>query len=133
MTRANDNMQGCFDLPFSPLMTARGVAVSPDNKSVYVASIGAASVGHFFRGGPEGQIAWDGCLSNDGSQNCGDLPEAPIADANAVAASPDGKSGERPGRQPSDRPQARVPDRPVSPTVARGQAGLEPSNPTIPK
>jgi DNA-binding beta-propeller fold protein YncE len=89
---ASDSWEGCFDLPSSPLMGARGVAVSPDDKSVYAASFGAATVGHFFRGGPLGRLAWDGCLGNDGSQSCGDLPGAPIPSANAVAASPDGKS-----------------------------------------
>jgi DNA-binding beta-propeller fold protein YncE len=88
---ANHNLEGCVDLPFSPLANARSVVVSPDDKSLYVASFGGDSIGHLFRG-PEGELAWDGCLNNNGSENCGDLPGAPINEAFAVAASPDGKS-----------------------------------------
>jgi DNA-binding beta-propeller fold protein YncE len=84
--------QGCFDLPFAPLQGASGVAVSADGKSVYVASSNGDSVAHLFRNGLDGQLALDGCLSNDGSQNCGDLPSAPLDGASAVAVSPDGKS-----------------------------------------
>jgi DNA-binding beta-propeller fold protein YncE len=89
---SNDDSQGCVDLPSSPLTNPGEVAVSPDGKSVYVTSFGTGSIGHFFRGGPKGQLAWDGCLSNTGTQGCGDLPGAPIAEADGVAASPDGKS-----------------------------------------
>src|SRR5262245_65729604 len=42
---------GCGDLPGNPLTGARAVAVSPDGKSVYVASETSASIAHFFRSG----------------------------------------------------------------------------------
>jgi len=87
----NDAAQGCGDLPGEPLTGARDVAVSLDNGSVYVASITANSVAHFFRA-PAGQIAYDGCLANAASQNCGDLPSAPLSGASSVAVSPDGDS-----------------------------------------
>ena len=89
---ANDATQGCGDLPSAPLDGARAVAVSPDGRSVYVASAGSDSIAHFFRSGPQGQIAYDGCLANDATQGCGDLPFAPLDGARAVAVSPDGKS-----------------------------------------
>ena len=88
----NDGSQGCGDLPGAPLDGASAVAVSADGKSVYVTSYDSDSIAHLFRGGPDGQIAWDGCLNNDGSQGCGDLPGAPLTGARGVAVSPDGKS-----------------------------------------
>jgi DNA-binding beta-propeller fold protein YncE len=89
---ANDASQGCFDLPGDPLTGARDVAASADGKSVYVVSSGADSVAHFFRGGPDGQISYDGCVANTPDQGCADIPEAPIADPSGVTVSPDGRS-----------------------------------------
>jgi DNA-binding beta-propeller fold protein YncE len=89
---ANDATQGCVDLPGAPLVGANGVAVSPDGKSVYVASYGSDSVAHFARNGPDGQIAYAGCLDDDGTQGCVDVPGAPLNGASGVAVSPDGKS-----------------------------------------
>ena len=88
---ANDGSGGCGDLPFAPLTGARGVTVSPDGRSVYVVSQNANSVAHFFRA-PAGQLTYDGCLANDGSQGCGDLPGAPLSAARDVAVSPDSDS-----------------------------------------
>jgi DNA-binding beta-propeller fold protein YncE len=88
---ANTAAQGCADLPGAPIGGATGVAVSPDGKSVYVAAGTSNSVSHFFRA-PQGQITWDGCLNNDGSQNCGDLPGTPLTAARSVAVSPNNGS-----------------------------------------
>jgi hypothetical protein len=89
---ANDASQGCADIPAAPLDGAAEVAVSPDGKSVYVASFFSDSVAHFFRGGPDGQISYDGCVANDASQGCADVPAAPLIGAIDVAVSPDNKS-----------------------------------------
>lgn len=89
---ANEAIQGCTDLPFAPINFASDVAVSPDGKSVYVASEASDSIAHFFRDRVTGQLAYDGCLNNDGSNGCVDLPYAPIDKASNVAVSPDGKS-----------------------------------------
>jgi DNA-binding beta-propeller fold protein YncE len=79
----------CEDVPFEPLDYPRGVAVSPDGKSVYVASDVSQSVSHFFRA-PQGQITFDGCRNDDGSGNC--AAAAGMADASDIAVSPDGRS-----------------------------------------
>jgi DNA-binding beta-propeller fold protein YncE len=89
---ANDASDGCFDLPEEPLGGAQDVAVSADGKSVYAVSSGADAVAHFFRGGPDGQISYDGCVANTPDEGCADIPEAPISDPTGVAVSPDGKS-----------------------------------------
>ena len=68
------------------------MAVSPDGRSVYVAGHGGDSISHLFRDPATGQLALDGCLNNDGSQSCGDLPNAPLNGAAGVAVSPDGRS-----------------------------------------
>ena len=52
----------------------------------------AISISHRFRDTAGGRLALDGCLNDDGSHNCGDLPHAPLAYANAVTVSPDGLS-----------------------------------------
>jgi Ca2+-binding RTX toxin-like protein len=88
---ANTASDGCADLPGNPISGASGVAVSPDGKSVYVAASQGNSVGHFFRAA-QGQITWDGCLNNDGSQNCGDLPGTPLTSTTSVAVSPNNGS-----------------------------------------
>jgi DNA-binding beta-propeller fold protein YncE len=88
----NDGTQGCVDLPGAPLSGADGVAVSPDGGSVYVAAFGSGAVARFNRLQPGGQIVYDGCLNNDGSDSCTDLPDAPIAGPSAVAVSPDSTS-----------------------------------------
>jgi DNA-binding beta-propeller fold protein YncE len=90
---SNDGSGGsCGSAPGSPLTGPKGVAVSPDGKSVYVASGAAGTITHFFAA-PGGQLSYDGCISNDGSGGkCADAPGSPLEDANAVAVSPDGKS-----------------------------------------
>ncbi len=91
----NDGSANCLDLQASPIDGALDAALTPDGASIYVASFGAGSVSHFTRA-PGGQIAFEGCLANDNSQACGDLPPAgpagPLSGAHGVAASADGAS-----------------------------------------
>ena len=82
----------CGDLPGVPIEAAARVTVSPDGKSVYVASAGSNSIAHFFRSGPEGQVVYDGCLGSTNVQGCGDLDGTPLNGATGVATSPDGAS-----------------------------------------
>jgi DNA-binding beta-propeller fold protein YncE len=90
---ASDATQGCADLPAAPISDAVGVAASPDGNSVYVASGNTSnSISHFFVSKPGGQLTLDGCLANDATQGCGDLPALPLTGAHGVAVSPDGGS-----------------------------------------
>ncbi len=93
----------CFDLapagPGGPLDGPISVAVSPDNRSVYVASNVSDSVTHFTRSlgaGDYGQLQVQGCLANDAAVGCVDLGPAgatgPLDLASSVAVSPDNRS-----------------------------------------
>jgi len=95
---SNDGSGGtCADVPGTgaPLAIPDGVAVSPDGASVYVVSSINGTVSHLFANPAQGQLTWDGCVSNDGSGGtCADVPGtgAPLDGAAAVAVSPDGRS-----------------------------------------
>ena len=66
--------------------------MSPDGRSLYAAAYESDAAAHLLRDPAGGRLTWDGCLSNDGSGICGDLPEAPLEGAAHVAANPDGRS-----------------------------------------
>ena len=93
---SNDGSGGaCADIPgaAAPLTGAFAVAVSPDGRSVYVASTGlnsAATVSHFFAAA-QGQITWDGCVSDFGYGGaCAALPTVALEGLTALAVSPSG-------------------------------------------
>jgi DNA-binding beta-propeller fold protein YncE len=89
---ADDQALGCAPLEGSPLNGARAVAVSPDGKSVYVASTVRNSISHFLRSDPDGVLIWDRCLASAAGSECIGLPGSPLNSATGVAVSPDGKS-----------------------------------------
>jgi DNA-binding beta-propeller fold protein YncE len=89
---AGTTINGCVNVPGSPLRAARGVAISPDGRSLYVASQDSASVSHFFVQQPGGQLKWDDCVANDATDGCVDVPEAPLEGALDLTVSPDGGS-----------------------------------------
>jgi DNA-binding beta-propeller fold protein YncE len=89
---ANDDSDGCGDLTGAPLDRAAAVAVSPDGKSVYVVSQDGASIAHFVRTEPIGQLVYAGCLADDASGQCADLPGTPLTGARDLAVGPDGRS-----------------------------------------
>ena len=87
---ANDGPAvGCDDLPYDSLKSARDVAVTPDG-TVYVVSASSHTLAHFVPF--DGKLAYGGCLGNDASYNCADLPGLPINSASGVTVSPDAKS-----------------------------------------
>jgi hypothetical protein len=87
----------CADIPgtATPLLSALAVAVSPDGRSVYVASGGGdnpedATVSHFFAAA-QGQLSWDGCVSDSGLGGaCAALPSVALLGLNGIAVSPNG-------------------------------------------
>jgi DNA-binding beta-propeller fold protein YncE len=83
--------QGCVDLPGDPLTRVQDVAVSPDGRSVYAVSFERDAVLHFFRG-PGGELAYDGCVSNDSAQGCTALTRDALDGPTSVAVSPDNRS-----------------------------------------
>ncbi len=95
---SDDGSHGlCLDVPgtSSPLEGARGVAVSPNNASVYLAPVTAEDVVHLFANPEQGQLKWDGCVSNDGSGGaCADVPGSgqPLANTERLVVAPDGSS-----------------------------------------
>jgi DNA-binding beta-propeller fold protein YncE len=88
----NDGSQGCDNLLDAPLGVPTGVEVSADGRSVYVISIFAGTVSHFLRNPMTGELTWEGCLSNDGSNHCTDVPGNPFRAMQDLAVSPDGTS-----------------------------------------
>ncbi len=88
---ADNGASGCADPFQDPLAAPRGVAVSPDGSSVYVASISDDSISHFTRAA-NGSIGFAGCVADDGASGCADPFQDPLGGASAVAVSPDGSS-----------------------------------------
>ena len=90
---SNDGSGGrCADVPGSgiPLSGAAGVAVSPNSASVYTANARGTIV-HFFADPSQGQLSYDGCVSDDGSGGTSlDVPGSgqPLIGAEGVAVSP---------------------------------------------
>ena len=86
---------GCTFVAGGPLTKADSVAVSPNGGSVYVTGDPAdGAVSHFFVGA-QGRLAYDGCVSNDGSGGrCADVPGSgtPLSGGAGVAVSPNGAS-----------------------------------------
>ena len=84
---------GCTDVPSAAFAGPNRIAVSANGKSLYVTSDGGA-VSHFFVA-PQGQLSWDGCVSDDGTGgSCADVPgtATPLRRAVGVTVSGDGRS-----------------------------------------
>lgn len=89
----NDGSNGCDNLTDAPLSGASAVELSPDGRSVYISSTSSQTISHLSRNVTTGELTWEGCLSNDGTNHCTDLPGAPLRGAmEDLAVSPDGKS-----------------------------------------
>ena len=88
---ADGGLNGCADPPLDPLGGARASAVSPDGRSVYVASFIDDSITHFSRA-PDGKLTLEGCIANGGGSGCVDPPNDSLDTLTDVAVSPDGSS-----------------------------------------
>lgn len=82
---------GCQTPRHDSLSFATGLAVSPDGRSVYVASYGGDSVTRFKRG-PNGALTYGGCFADGGEQDCKRPHHDSLEEAAGVAVSPDGRS-----------------------------------------
>jgi Ca2+-binding RTX toxin-like protein len=89
---ANGGANGCVDPPQDSLAGALGVAVSPGNNSVYVASFFGDSITHLTRDTSTGALSYQGCIANGGLNGCVDPPHDSLDGADGVAVSPDNKS-----------------------------------------
>ncbi|MFN8151121.1 MAG: hypothetical protein U0R24_08345 [Solirubrobacterales bacterium] len=90
---ANDSTQGCTDIPNSPLGGAE-VVVSPDGRSVYASGVDALNNGIIseFSRAADGSLAYLGCIGDNSSQGCTDVPGAPLRGLSQITLSPDGRS-----------------------------------------
>ncbi len=88
---ANARAHGCRKPKHNSLGGADAVAVSPDGKSVYVASLGGGAITQFERS-PGGRITPRGCLANRGSHDCRAPKANSLHAADGVAVSPEGQS-----------------------------------------
>jgi sugar lactone lactonase YvrE len=88
----DDGAEGCVNVPGEPMDAASSVAVSPDGRSVYVGAGIGDSISQLRRNAVTGALTWEGCVNNDGSQNCVAVPNAPLDQVSDVAVSPDGGS-----------------------------------------
>src|SRR3954454_5961405 len=74
------------------LASASAVAVSPDGKSAYVASVGDGAIVRFDRDTATGALTARGCVADAGdAAGCGGTQQG-LGGAAGVAVSPDGKS-----------------------------------------
>jgi DNA-binding beta-propeller fold protein YncE len=89
---ATSSASGCAATSEPGMVNARGVAVSPDGKSVYVAAESSAgAVAGFDRNTTGGALTYEGCLTS-AATGCATSSVAGLSGASGVAVSPDGKS-----------------------------------------
>jgi sugar lactone lactonase YvrE len=92
---ADGAADGCANPDFGhdPLANAIGVAVSPDGKSVYVASYGSDAVARFDRAA-DGALTYRGCVADTTADGCAAANGAntPLQGTDDVAVSPDGEN-----------------------------------------
>lgn len=88
---ASAGASGCTDPPQDSLVRPVGVAVSPDGRSVYVASETGDSITTLNRAA-DGGLTYVGCIADAGVNGCVDPPNDSLDAAQDVAVSPSGRS-----------------------------------------
>ncbi|MDX6638161.1 MAG: 6-phosphogluconolactonase [Solirubrobacterales bacterium] len=90
---ANGGFTGCVDPPNEALGGAYGVAVSRDDKSVYVVSgfSSSSSISRFDRAA-DGSLTYEDCIANGGQNGCTAAGHDSLEGAEGVAVSRDGNS-----------------------------------------
>jgi DNA-binding beta-propeller fold protein YncE len=98
---ANGGAKGCAAPTHDSLDGAQGVVVSPDGRSVYVASAFGDSITRLKRNPTKGALTYKDCIADRGANGCAAPHHDSLAGAVGVAVSPDGESvyvtSERPG------------------------------------
>ena len=87
---ANGGIDGCREPAHNSFGNNVGLAVSPDGRTVYVASIGGALTELRHRAG--GGLAYEDCFADRGAHGCRDIPHDSLDAATGAAVSPDGRS-----------------------------------------
>jgi DNA-binding beta-propeller fold protein YncE len=88
---ATSTSSGCAAANEPGMVSARGVAISPDGKSVYVASETSNAVARFSRNMTSGALSYDDCLTSE-SSGCATNSVTGLKGAFGLAVSPDGAS-----------------------------------------
>ena len=95
---ANFGSHGCRRPLQDSLAAADGIAVSPDNRSVYVSAMsgpsingGPGAISWFHRAG-DGSLISRGCFADRGKHECEAPPLESLDSPESVGASPDGRS-----------------------------------------
>src|SRR5204862_278242 len=86
---ANRSANGCQQAAHNSLDGAAGVAVSRDDKSVYVASATGVTA---FKRAATGALAYRGCFANQGHHGCQAGTHNSLRKSRDLAVSADGKS-----------------------------------------
>jgi DNA-binding beta-propeller fold protein YncE len=89
---AQTAVDGCQVPGHAALTQLDHVAVSPDNKSVYVTSETNGAISHFSRNTSTGALTFVGCFADAGAGGCTTPSPAALNEAEGVTVSPDGKS-----------------------------------------
>jgi len=84
---ADNGEFGCVDPESGSLYGANGLAVSADGESLYLAATGNGEAGaiNYFERSPDGSLAFQGCISNEGEYACEDAPHDSITGAWEIA------------------------------------------------
>lgn len=87
---SDDGNFGCASTPGAVLEGAAGLALDPEGKDLYVASLSSGSLTQLRRR-KDGSLRFAGCVAGLGANGCKKLPVDSLLGASGVAVSSDGK------------------------------------------